>query len=293
MTDAVLKVGLVWAGGWLHRWLSMSQLGCVAALIDRRPRQACLTLLWPWQRDKTLVLLPSVVLDRRIGPPLRFNPGARGGAVWTLGPTGWVCGRLRPVGFCDREVREVGAAGPLWTDPVTGGSAASTLGLKEWLGISRIEFGIRRFELAGALVVRQRDWTYHTLSSVVWSKKAMVFWAACSVVVVTVIARLRGAVAAGPLWWINPMTGGGAAWALGLKAWLGICRFELAGALAVRQCRCVCLALHHLRRRGRTHLIGSMVRFELAAGQGQRQGQSSIGRLGLVTLVTLVLLLSL
>ncbi len=51
----------------------------------------------------------------------------------------------------------MGAAGPLWTDPVTGGSAASTLGLKAWLGISRIEFGIRRFELAGALVVRQRD----------------------------------------------------------------------------------------------------------------------------------------
>ena len=55
-------------------------------------------------------------------------------------------------------LREVGAAGPLlWTDPTTRGSAASTLGLKVWLGISRIEFGIRRFELAGALVVRQRD----------------------------------------------------------------------------------------------------------------------------------------
>lgn len=47
MTDAVLKVGLVLAGGWLHRWLSISQLRCVAALIDRRPRRACLTLLWP------------------------------------------------------------------------------------------------------------------------------------------------------------------------------------------------------------------------------------------------------
>jgi hypothetical protein len=89
--------------------------------------------------------------------------------VWTLGPTVRVCGKFRPVGFCDlaiaivtmttmlREVREVGAAGPLWTDPVTGGGAVSTLGLKEWLGISQIEFGIRRFELAGALVVRQRD----------------------------------------------------------------------------------------------------------------------------------------
>jgi len=66
-----------------------------------------------------------------------------------------VRGRLRPVGFYDyaiaivtmtamlREVREVGAAGPLsWTD---------------WLGISGIELGIRRFELAGALVVRQRE----------------------------------------------------------------------------------------------------------------------------------------
>jgi hypothetical protein len=42
-----------------------------------------------------------------------------------------------------REVRKVGAAGPLsWTD---------------WLGISGIEFGIRRFELASALVVRQRE----------------------------------------------------------------------------------------------------------------------------------------
>ncbi len=87
--------------------------------------------------------------------------------MWTLGPTVRVRGRLRPVGFCTlaiaivtmttmlREVREVGAAGPLsWIDPATGGSAASTLGLKAWLGISRIEFGIRRFELAGALVLR-------------------------------------------------------------------------------------------------------------------------------------------
>jgi len=118
-----------------------------------------------------------------------------------------------------------------------------------------------------------------------------VFWATCSIVVVTVITMLRETAAAGPLWWINPTTGGGAAWALGLKAWLGICRFELAGALVVRQCRCACPALHHLRRRGRTHLIGSMVRFELAVGQ--RQGQSSIGRLGLVTLVTLVVRLGL
>ncbi|KAK4150855.1 hypothetical protein C8A00DRAFT_36504 [Chaetomidium leptoderma] len=84
-------------------------------------------------------------------------------------------------------LREVGAAGPLswWTD---------------WLGISEIEFGIRRFELAGALVARQRE----------------------------------EAAAAGPLWWIDPMTGGGAAWALGLKVWPGICRFELAGALVVQ-----------------------------------------------------------
>ena len=81
-----------------------------------------------------------------------------------------VRGRLRPVGFCDctiaivtmttvlREVREVGAAGPpSWTDPAAGGGAASTLGLKTWLGIGLIEFGIRRLELAGALVVRQRE----------------------------------------------------------------------------------------------------------------------------------------
>ena len=100
---------------------------------------------------------------------MRFNPGAGGGAVRTLGLTVRVYGKLRPVGFCDlaiaivtmttmlREVREVGAAGPLWTDPVTGGSAVSTLGLKEWRGISRVEFGIHRFERAGALVIRQRD----------------------------------------------------------------------------------------------------------------------------------------
>jgi hypothetical protein len=36
----------------------------------------------------------------------------------------------------------------LWTDPATGGGAASTLGLKAWLGIRRLEF-------AGALIVRQ------------------------------------------------------------------------------------------------------------------------------------------
>ena len=60
-----------------------------------------------------------------------------------------------------------------------------------------------------------------------------VFWATCSIVVVTVITMLREAAAAGPLWWINPMTGGGAAWALGLKAWLGICWFKLASALVV------------------------------------------------------------
>jgi hypothetical protein len=54
-------------------------------------------------------------------------------------------------------------------------------------------------------------------------------------VVVTVIAMLRQAAAAGPLLWIYPTTGGGAAWALGLlKARLGICRFKLAGALVAR-----------------------------------------------------------
>ncbi|EAQ91650.1 predicted protein [Chaetomium globosum CBS 148.51] len=155
----VLKVGLVWAGGRLHRWLSMSQLGCVATL-NWQPRHACLNLLRLWRRDKTLVLLPC-----RPGPndrtTLCFNPGAGGSAVWTLGPTVRVRGRLRLVGFCYlaiaivtmttmlREVRGVGAAGPLsWTDPATGGGAASTLGLKAWPGICR-------FELAGALVIRQ------------------------------------------------------------------------------------------------------------------------------------------
>jgi hypothetical protein len=37
-TDVVLKVGLVLAGGRLQRYLSMSQLRCAAAPIDRRPR---------------------------------------------------------------------------------------------------------------------------------------------------------------------------------------------------------------------------------------------------------------
>ena len=54
-----------------------------------------------------------------------------------------------------REVREVGATRPLsWIDPATRGSTISTLGLKSWLGISRIKFGIRRFEFTSALVVR-------------------------------------------------------------------------------------------------------------------------------------------
>ena len=114
----------------------------------------------------------------------------------------------------------------------------------------------------------------------------MRFWAVRSIVV-TVIRMLREAAAAGPLLSINPTTGGGAAWVLGLKAWLGIRRFELAGALVVRQRGYACPALRYLRRRGRTHPIGRMVvRFELAVGP--LQGQSSIGRLGLVTLNTLV-----
>ncbi len=114
------------------------------------------------------------------------------------------------------------------------------------------------------------------------------FWAARLSVAVTVITILRKAAAAGPLLWINPTTGGGTAWALGLKAWLSICRFELASALVVRQCGCACPALHHLRRRGRIHPIDRMaVRFELAVRRLQLQGESSIGQLGLATLNTL------
>ena len=56
------------------------------------------------------------------------------------------------------------------------------------------------------------------------------------IVIVTVITMLREAAAAGPLLWINLTAGGGAAWALGLKAWLGTRWFELAGALVVQQC---------------------------------------------------------
>ncbi len=69
---------------------------------------------------------------------------------------------------------------------------------------------------------------------------------------VTMITVLSEAAAAVPLLWINPTTRGGAAWALGLKACLGIRRFELAGALVAQQCGCACPALHHLRRHGRT-----------------------------------------
>lgn len=94
-----------------------------------------------------------------------------------------------------------------------------------------------------------------------------VFWATRSILVVTVITMLREAAAAGPLLWINPTTGGGVAWALGLNVWLSICRFELAGALVARLCGCTCLALHPLRRHDRTHVIGRVVVcFELAVG---------------------------
>jgi hypothetical protein len=46
----------------------------------------------------------------------------------------------------------------------------------------------------------------------------MLFWATRSMVVVKVIGMLREAVAAGPLLRISPRTGGGAVWALRLKA---------------------------------------------------------------------------
>ena len=81
------------------------------------------------------------------------------------------------------------------------------------------------------------------------------FSVACLIAVAAAIMVLREA---GPLLWINLTTGGRAAWALGLKAWFGILRFELAGALFVRQCGCACPALH-LRRHGRTILLSSVV----------------------------------
>ncbi|KAK4138743.1 hypothetical protein BT67DRAFT_431269 [Trichocladium antarcticum] len=59
-----------------------------------------------------------------------------------------VRGRLRPVGFCDLAIAIVTITTMLRENPATGGGAASTLGLKEW-------FGIRRLEFADALVVRQ------------------------------------------------------------------------------------------------------------------------------------------
>ncbi|KAK4095715.1 hypothetical protein N658DRAFT_502416 [Parathielavia hyrcaniae] len=72
---------------------------------------------------------------------------------------------------------------------------------------------------------------------------------------------LREAAAAGPLLCISPTTGGGAAWALGLEVWLGIRRFELAGALVVRLYGCGCPALLRSWRHGRTHstLLSSVV----------------------------------
>ena len=81
------------------------------------------------------------------------------------------------------------------------------------------------------------------------------FWFACLSAVAAVIIMLREAAAAGPLLCINYTTRGGAVWTLGLKASLGICRFELAGALAIRQCGCTCPALYHLRRYSRTYPI--------------------------------------
>jgi hypothetical protein len=80
-------------------------------------------------------------------------------------------------------------------------------------------------------------------------------------IIVTMTTMLREAAAAGPLLWINPTTGGGAAWTLGLRAWLGIRRFDLAGALVVRQCGCACPVLLRSWRHGRTHstLLSSIV----------------------------------
>ena len=96
---------------------------------------------------------------------------------------------------------------------------------------------------------------------------------------------LREAVAAEPLL-INSTTGGGAARALGLNTWLGIHRFELAGALVIWQCGYACPAVHHLRRHGRTALSANIVpKVDLILAGGRLQGCSSIGRLGLVTLV--------
>ncbi|KAL2752770.1 hypothetical protein ACRALDRAFT_1065813 [Sodiomyces alcalophilus JCM 7366] len=108
--------------------------------------------------------------------------------------------------------------------------------------------------------------------------------------IVTMTTMLREVAAAGPLLWINPATGGGAASTLGLKAWLGIRRLEFAGALVVRQCGCACTAFHHLRRHGRTGRavvcleIGIALstnitpKVDLVLAGGRLQGQSSIGR---------------
>jgi hypothetical protein len=81
--------------------------------------------------------------------------------------------------------------------------------------------------------LRQHDKTlFILLSPTVWNERMTIFWVAC-----------QNAAAAVVLFWINPTIGGGAARALGPKACIR--RFELAGALVVRQCGCACLALHH------------------------------------------------
>lgn len=76
------------------------------------------------------------------------------------------------------------------------------------------------------------------LSSNVWNERMAAFWIARLNAVAVVVTMLSEAAAAGPLLRINHTTGGGAAWGLGRKLWLSIRRFELAGALVARQCRC-------------------------------------------------------
>jgi hypothetical protein len=71
--------------------------------------------------------------------------------------------------------------------------------------------------------LRQHDRAlFILLSSVVRNLRMAVFWVACPNAVAAVIMVLRKAAAIGPLLCISLEAGGGAAWTVQPKAWLGI-----------------------------------------------------------------------
>jgi hypothetical protein len=136
-TNVVLQVDPLLASGRLHGWLGVGQFRFVTTLIARQTWHACPTLLRLRRRDRTLFIL-SVVRSERMT------------LFWAVS--------LSVVVTVIAMLRQAAAAGPLlWINPTTtGGGAIWALELKAWLGVRRIESGIRRFGLVGALVVRQR-----------------------------------------------------------------------------------------------------------------------------------------